>query len=54
MAATWKQFKEALERAGVKDDDEILYIETGTYPAQEHLSVVVLEEDGVREFTVTC
>lgn len=25
---TWKEFKEALESQGVKDDDEIDYIET--------------------------
>jgi len=34
---TWKEFKEQVEAQGVKDEDEIFYIDTGNYP--ERLSV---------------
>ena len=30
---TWKQFKEQVEKLGVKDDDEVLYIDA--YPGDE-------------------
>jgi hypothetical protein len=32
---TWKQFKEALERLGVRDDDEIGWIDVTDEPAVE-------------------
>lgn len=39
--------------AGVNDDDEIFYIDTGNYPDAAHLDVHVEERDGVREFTAS-
>lgn len=29
---TWKEFKTAVEEAGVVDENEVFYIDTGNYP----------------------
>jgi len=53
MTMTWKQFKAAIEASGVKDDDQIFYIDTGNYPASDSLSVHVEDKGDRREFTAT-
>jgi len=40
---TWKEFKEAVEAAGVKDSDPIFFIDTGNFP--ESVSVSIDEEN---------
>ena len=42
---TWKEFKEFVEKEGIKDEDEILNIDTGTYP--EDLIVSQNETDNM-------
>lgn len=36
---TWKEFKEKIETNGIKDEDEIFYIDTGNYPNAEKLNI---------------
>ena len=43
--ATWKHLKDAVEKAGVKDDDLIGYINTATFPMIERLYVSIKEAD---------
>jgi len=41
---TWKEIKEAFERAGVKDEDEILYIDvTGDWKFADFVFVKSVE-----------
>lgn len=46
MSMTWKEFKEAVEAAGVSDNDKIWYIDV-SYP--DHIFVDIGDESG---FTV--
>ena len=36
---TWKQFKDAVEAAGIKDEDGIFLIETGEWPQIEDVGI---------------
>ena len=49
---TWAEFRKTVEETGVKDNDIVLYIDTGSYPSI--LDVTVDEEaDGERTVTIT-
>jgi len=42
----WKEFKETVEKADVKDDDEIWYIDIGNFPStitvqRKHLGITI-------------
>ena len=51
---TWKQFKEAIEAAGTKDEDHVFHIDTGDYPKAEDLNIhIELLEDDSRQLTVS-
>ena len=43
---TWKEFKVAVEAQGVKDDEQIFYIDTGNFPESVHVDRD--PEDGVK------
>lgn len=50
---TWKEFKDALEAAGVKNDSELYYIDTGNNPDEKRINVTVEEnKDGSSKFSV--
>jgi hypothetical protein len=50
--ATWKEFKEAVEKAGVKDTDIIAWIDVGSLPTQLlHLLDVSRNKDGEIEIS---
>ena len=49
----WKEFKEFVEQNGIKDVDEIFYIDTGNYPDLDDLNLVIEKDDkGKREFSI--
>lgn len=48
---TWKEFKEEVERRGVKDDYEIGYIDTALR-MKEGLSIEIYEYNGKQRFHV--
>ena len=41
---TWGEFKKLAEKAGITDEMEIFYIDTGNYPVEESLSFYPAEE----------
>ena len=50
---TWKEFKEAVEKEGVQDDDTIFRIETGSYPGLQNLRINVFHlPDGERDVCI--
>jgi hypothetical protein len=53
---TWKQFKEAVEAAGVADGDKLFYIDTGNHPRAEDLEVRLypVDKGDGKEFLVSC
>ena len=40
---TWKQFKDAVEAAGTKDEDTLYWIDTGASPEIENLNICIDE-----------
>lgn len=45
---TWGEFKRQVEAVGVKDDDEIEYIDVASYPTRVHASRFSEVDDGIR------
>jgi hypothetical protein len=43
---TWKEFKERVEEAGIKDNDKLFYIDTGNYPDIEDLGINTNKDEG--------
>jgi len=39
MSMTWKDVKDMMDKAGVKDEDHIFYFDTGDYPEIDEVSV---------------
>lgn len=50
---TWKEFKEAIEKEGVSDDDTIFRIETGSYPSTQNMRINVFHlPNGERDICI--
>ncbi|MHA3775287.1 hypothetical protein ACXR0O_27505 [Verrucomicrobiota bacterium sgz303538] len=50
---TWKEFKESLEKEGVRDEDTIFRIETGAYPRLQKLRINLFYlPDGERDIYI--
>jgi hypothetical protein len=41
---TWGEFKKLAEKAGITDDMEIFYIDTGNYPEEKYISFYPADE----------
>jgi hypothetical protein len=41
---TWGEFKKQVEAAGIKDDTRIFYIDTGNFPDEDEIRVVMCNE----------
>lgn len=50
---TWKEFKAKLESEGVRDEDEIRYIDTGNYPYDVTVEISPIADSEGRDFAVS-